>query len=355
MSSTIEGIKKKKKKKMASVARLVATAGDMDVSGLAAVGYYLRLYAVELILGESQRPKEQTELATELLNQVEEYKGIVDAAKAEDPGPYALLHEQHKAKTYILNFAMSLYNEKLQQLQSGPWDQALRRGLWCCLDLFSCAGTLWGMEETLQNRIKYCKVYLRKIAKEKSPQVASLPAAPSEEPDVLPNVQMDSSKLEDAGKLDFKDFVGDVETTDEEIDNMLKKLKADDDALGEESPGFVEDAPNETAPEFVDEEPDAAAEENSVDFADDEPSIAQTQAPARAAAQSPIPTKPIAAPVPAKTPAAEVDLQSIMDRSTAFEQIQKRARYAISALNYEDVATARQELTSALSLLESLE
>ncbi|AQZ14066.1 VTA1 (YLR181C) [Zygosaccharomyces parabailii] len=331
---------------MASVTRLVATAGDMDISGLAAVGYYLRLYAVELILGELQRPKEQTELATELLNQVEEYKGIVDAAKDEDPAAYTLLHDQGKAKTYVLNFAMSLYNEKLLQLQKGPWDQALRRGLWCCLDLFNCAGKLWDMEEIVKDRIKYCKIYLTRIAKEKSPPGATLPDAPSEEPEVAIDILKDAEKSKELKELDYADFIMDTQTTDDEIDNMLKKLKASDAAQEEGEPEFLDDESNELPQNKL---TDHIAKENNA--------VADNTLHREGNKVHTPPSLPIVAPAPPSVsiPATTVDLQSIMDRSAAFEQVQRRAKYAISALNYEDVATARQELTAALSLLEKLD
>lgn len=327
---------------MVSVTRLVATAGDMDISGLAAVGYYLRLYAVELILGELQRPKEQTELATELLNRVEEYKGIVDAAKDEDPASYTLLHDQGKAKTYVLNFAMSLYNEKLLQLQKGPWDQALRRGLWCCLDLFSCVGKLWDMEEIVRDRIKYCKIYLTRIAKEKSPHDTTLPDAPSEEPEAPIDILTDAEKSKE---LDYADFIMDTHTTDDEIDDMLKKLKASDESQ------------EEAEPEFLDNESNELPHNKSTDHIDTENNAVADNILHREGNKVHTPSLPIVAPAPpsASIPATTVDLQSIMDRSAAFERVQRRAKYAISALNYEDVVTARQELTAALSLLEKLE
>lgn len=333
---------------MASITRLVATAGDMDVSGLAAVGYYLRLFAVELILGELQRPKEQTELATELLNQVEEYKGIVDAAKDEDPASYTLLHDQGKAKTYVLNFAMSLYNEKLLQLQKGPWDQALRRGLWCCLDLFSCVGRLWDMEDIVKDRIKYCKIYLTRIAKEKSPPDKTLPGAPNEEPEAAMDILKDAEKSKESKEskeLDYADFVMDTQTTDDEIDDMLKKLKASNEPQ------------EEGGPEFLDTKSNELPQDKLTDHIGKESHAIEDKTLHREGYMVHTPSLPIVAPPlsPVSVPATTVDLQSIMDRSAAFEQVQRRAKYAISALNYEDVATARQELTAALSLLEKLE
>lgn len=274
-----------------TVGRLVATAGDMDISGLAAIGYYMRLYAVELILEDSreERSEEQTELATTLLNQVEEYKANVEGRKEEDEGAYTILHDQGKAKVYVLNFAMSLYNAKLKQLQEGNWDSGLRRGLWCCLDLFHCLSKMWNMQNELKDRIKYCKIYLRRIAKETPPRA-----------------QVDEN----------------------ELNEMLERMNVEDKKEEEEK---------ELPPEFIDE-PVSEPVTEPVSEPVTEPKIEKTPAsPASPAARS------------------TSDLRSMMDRSAVIEQIQKKAKYVISALNYEDITTAKQELTSSLSLLQELE
>lgn len=162
-----------------NAARVVATAKDFDKVGLGIIGYYLQLYAVELILSEEDRSQEMTALATELLDTIEAFKKEIGGeSEAEDSDKSlhvmnTLIHDQEKAKIYMLNFTMSLYNEKLKQLKDGPWDVMLKRSLWCCIDLFSCILHLWkeNISETstnsLQKRIKYCKIYLSKLAKVK--------------------------------------------------------------------------------------------------------------------------------------------------------------------------------------------
>ena len=51
---------------------------------------------------------------------------------------------------------------------------------------------------------------------------------------------------------------------------------------------------------------------------------------------------------------SQLELQKMMDRGSKIETIQKMAKYAISALNYEDIPTARDELSNALELLNTL-
>lgn len=293
-----------------TVGRLVATASDMDASGLAAIGYYLRLYAVELMLGESreQRSEEQTQLATELLNQVEEYRNAVDASKDQDHGAFTVLHDQGKAKMYVLNFSMSLYNEKLTQLRNGNWDANLRRGLWCCLDLFQCLAKLWGMHDELKERVKYCKIYLRKIAREKPP---------------TPQVD------------------------EKELDDMLERLNTE---TNEEQQQFKAES---SPPEFIDE----SALDKPEQPIQEEDATKEPQALVKGPVVDEAPATPDESCSPPKEATARTtpDLRTMMNRSMLFEQTQKKAKYAISALNYEDTNTAKQELTSALSLLQELE
>ncbi|GMC41118.1 unnamed protein product [Saccharomyces cerevisiae] len=293
-----------------NAARVVATAKDFDKVGLGIIGYYLQLYAVELILSEEDRSQEMTALATELLDTIEAFKKEIGGeSEAEDSDKSlhvmnTLIHDQEKAKIYMLNFTMSLYNEKLKQLKDGPWDVMLKRSLWCCIDLFSCILHLWkeNISETstnsLQKRIKYCKIYLSKLAKG----------------------EIGSS---DEKTLDYADFADDSEETkDEDVDHQTSDLENNNNDKVE---GL---APKDQTTSY---EP---VDEKEVDLT--RPSA---------------PSEPAAAEHKSYT---KDELTKIMDRASKIEQIQKLAKYAISALNYEDLPTAKDELTKALDLLNSI-
>ncbi|CAI4047645.1 hypothetical protein SUVZ_12G2230 [Saccharomyces uvarum] len=319
--------------------RVVATARDFDKVGLGIIGYYLQLYAVELILSEDERSQEMTGLATGLLDTIEGFKKEVGGeSQAENSDKSVqvmntLIHDQEKAKVYMVNFTMSLYNEKLKQLKDGPWDVMLRRSLWCCIDLFSCILHLWKENisaanvSALEKRIKYCKLYLSKLAKG----------------EIGPG---------DEKELDYTDFIDDnEETKDEEVDHLINNLKTDDiemeDACSKDQVNSEE--PGDDVPEFIDdsdsmegEEPERGKSEE-VDIHDSEPEVKQKEVP-----------PPPASPSPAHKSYSKDELANIMDKSSKIEQIQKLAKYAISALNYEDLPTAKDELTKALELLNSI-
>lgn len=68
------------------------------------------------------------------------------------------------------------------------------------------------------------------------------------------------------------------------------------------------------------------------------------------------PTTPAPAPQRPPVPSTHLhvtkeELSSILDKTDQIAQIQKHAKFAISALNYEDIATAENELVKSLELL----
>lgn len=117
------------------------------------------------------------------------------------------------------------------------------------------------------------------------------------------------------------------------------------------------DAPPSSAfegPEDV-EEQTPVSPSPAVDTAPDEPpSLHLPSAPASMPAAQPIlPSAPTtsARSQPIPTAPAEPEYPSSLD-SKSIEKCQKHARWAISALDYEDLETARKELRQALALLE---
>lgn len=327
-----------------NAARVVATAKDFDKVGLGIIGYYLQLYVVELILSEEDRSQEMTALATELLDTIEAFKKEIGGeSEAEDSDKSlhvmnTLIHDQEKAKIYMLNFTMSLYNEKLKQLKDGPWDVMLKRSLWCCIDLFSCILHLWkeNISETstnsLQKRIKYCKIYLSKLAKG----------------------EIDSS---DEKTLDYADFADDSEETkDEDVDYQTSDLENNNNdkveglAPKDQTTSYE---PVDEVPEFIDDADSVNEEEQTVDKNEDAITKDEQQVVKKKVdlTRPSAPSEPAAAEHKSYT---KDELTKIMDRASKIEQIQKLAKYAISALNYEDLPTAKDELTKALDLLNSI-
>lgn len=337
----------------ATVKRLVATAADFDLTGLQIIGYYLRLYAIEAILGDEGSTAEFMGLVTELMKDVEDYKGSIQATEeSEGQGSvYSLIHDQKKAETYISNFAMSLYNGKLKQIQTGPWDYTLQRGLWCCVDLLSCVAGLWGdADGTWQKRLKYCKLYLTKLAK------GELGVESSKGEPKISTSESGAPSLPEKRDESIEVSTGSV--SDEEITAMLNKLRAATDNTSEDDSEVeaadITDISLPQAPRIKpsrpksEDEPSSEAEPKFID-SDEEDEVMTSQ---------PEPEKPKKThreDRPRENKYTQDQLHSMMERSGEIEKVQKLAKYAISALNYDDIATAKDELVKALEILKSLE
>lgn len=316
-----------------TINRLLATSGDFDITGLQIIGYYLRLYAIELLLGEKERSMELTELATELLTTVESYRDSVKPTDASELGNpvFELIHNQDKAKMYLSNFALSLYNGKLKQIREGPWDYTLQRGLWCCIDLFSCISHLWGDEDgSVKKRLKFCKVYLSKLVKGE--------LGHEEEAEIPAEHLVKSPEKSARADLDDQDFPDDV--SEESVSELVSRLRAADSDDNEDSASAhisLPDIPKNDPEISPSSETSNAAEPDFIDS--DEASDLHESAP------------PVAESHNRYT---KDQLNTMLERSDQIEKVQRMAKYAISALNYDDIATAKDELTKALGILDSL-
>jgi len=152
--------------------REIKRAEEFDTAGLGIISYYLRLYIVEVLLKRDDRTAEQTHLASDILDKIESFKQSINELSddsREKETLFTLVNDDVRAKTYVTNFTMSLYNQQLVRVQKGPWDRDLVGALWCCIDLLNCIMHLWSSDDesrqTLTKRIKFCKVYISRIVK----------------------------------------------------------------------------------------------------------------------------------------------------------------------------------------------
>ncbi|AET37322.1 Vta1p Ecym_1064 [Eremothecium cymbalariae DBVPG len=247
-----------KSKNTAGIARLQRWCNDLE-RAMPIVAYYMKLYTVEKILSE-RGEQEVRSVAAQLLDQVELFKreAVGEAAVL------ALIEDQQKAKTVVLNFALKMHNGILEKLSLLGHTEDVRTGLWCSMDLLQCILHLWSHDEDVlseqeraecQRRVKHVKYTLARG----KPEAPLAPLAP-------------------------------------------------------------EVADDQGPPVFVDEE-------------------------------QPMSSSPSSSPAAA---AAAPNMQAVLDQEQKISQVQKLAKYAISALNYDDIPTAKAELQAALALLNTL-
>ncbi|AGO10824.1 AaceriAFR691Wp [[Ashbya] aceris (nom. inval.)] len=271
--------------------RLQAWCRELEDSA-PAVAYYMKLYTVERIL--SQGDGTGREVAAALLDEVEQFKEAAQGADG-DEGTAAVVRDQTAAKALVLHFALRAHNSVLERLSAGESGRAVARALWCCVDVLEAVVHLWGGRELTAEEQRECE---RRVKRAKW----ALARGAARPPDAGAAEGAGEGAVEGAGE-------GAVEGTPAE------------GAAAVQAPAD-EAAPQPPAPRV-------------------EPVVARTREP---------PNRREASPPHAETP----DYEALLSREQQLEKANKHARYAISALNYEDVATAKRELAAALATLEGM-
>lgn len=308
----------------------------------------MKLYVAETILDEKDRSEELTQLVVQMLDEVESFKSQVT-----DEGTKILLHDQTKALAFVMNLAMSVYNGILVQIHDGRVDSDLGKGLWCCIDLFQCCKHLWSnvmdqsVVEQCDKGTKHAKYYLMKLKRGE-----------------LSKGEESSGKEEKT----FNEQSASVETPSVEMDALGPSARDVETEEVEEPPAFLEEDPDIPSMSGLSLSRDSSStlEASSIQQEKNE-SIADGQEvlPSEAtehlsmeqvdkeASPEPVRPIPVAAPYTAKKHDVAA-LKKIMTREETISHAQRSAKYAISALNYEDTVTAKAELQEALRLIETL-
>lgn len=381
------------------IKRELKLSGDFEFA-VPVIGYYIKLHLVEELLGLAERTDEVVSTATQLLDKIEGFK-----QSAEDDAVKQLLENQTKAKTYFLNFALSLYNEQLSKIQQGAINQDLSRALWCCIDLFGAFLGLWGKSEATedevqqsQKRIKYCKVYLSKLARgelkpvrptqenapdnkdvdsllselrkmegdgEEEGEISQQGEGKTEEEREGPGPETEGKDPEDSNldpesvnefiksleedpslgdpseskELELRDSQPEQEQERRDTEELIRKMRELDNDAEEQSDTELQSEGEEPKFELPSAPTDIGARPAFID-SDDEPEKVAT-APSKVV-QQPTHFKP-------------EDLKKMWNREDQISEVQKRAKFAISALNYEDIKSAKEELAKALELLNDIQ
>ncbi|AMD19522.1 HCL629Cp [Eremothecium sinecaudum] len=275
-----------------------------DLSKIApVVGYYMKLYAVELVLEQGVTGLRET--AAKLLDEVEAFKKDASGADG-DAGTALVLEDQEKAKAVVLHFAMKMENGILESIGAEGYTADLLKGLWCCIDLFECIIHLWGGKQLSEEEKKECKKRIKfakySLTKGKKQEVGGK-NVPEDE---LGGRDSISSLVEFSGLGDMPTFLEGDELDEEVNENVEEELQ-----------DLEKEVEEDTA---VLKTPIVAEEQRQ-----------QSRSPMKMA-----------------------DIDELMDRERKSDEVRRLAKYAISAMNYEDVTTAKRELEKALAILDTM-
>ncbi|CAN3374571.1 hypothetical protein DIURU_001030 [Diutina rugosa] len=361
-----------------NIAPYIARANE--VAGVnPAVSYYCLIYVLEYILNNKLHTtsKEVEAYTVSLLDETESLKSSEELKD--------ILGNKQLSLTAVVSFAYKLFNQCVQD--KGTTNKAALiskiRATINFLTILSVftnnEGIDWekisggkahtGAEFDAMNRkkIKILKVQLMKVVKSQDAEMEEeLEQMIDKTPEDASEAPAENSTVDDSHETVAKSSVqppkfidNDDDDNDDNDDGNLKLPDTPQD--NDESkpsislPGAPRNNPDESensphlpsAPDYLPDEEIPAPKSSAIHVIHRE---------------SPKPSRPeaerrpsfVPSPAPSAPPVTKETVQTIVDRTEALASIQKHAKFAISALNYEDTDTAKRELEEALAKLNAL-
>lgn len=341
----------------------IARANELATVNLP-ISYFCQLYAAQLILDKKlhQNNALVTGYISELLDNIEQLKSSASAELLE------LINNEEKGLAYVQNFAFDVFNNLNNQVETQSVTKATALGFIASISFLQLI-KLWKDDDSevvvdINQRIKYAKFHAARILK-------SLKNGedPNEYEPPKPKATNDDDEVEDSiKKLENQLAAEGVEDTTESepkaVDNVALGKDEDDISHSLKDDFALVEQPSNSSPTpiFPTVSSDLLRLPASTSVSPPStipPPATKPEVPPSSISKSPIVP---ATPAPAKTtlpvqvqrhePLSKESIHDILEESEVISKAQKHAKYAISALNYEDKTTAIEELRQALSLLE---
>lgn len=319
------------------------------------MAYYCKLHAVQQILGQNlhQTSSEVAEFSSGLLDEVEQFKNEALA----DEKYQTIINDEQTAQVYVENFALKVFAKADNEVRGQRASKATPTTFLAAAVFLDALRVFQSpLEPHIQDKIKYAKFHAARILKAfKGGEDPNLyePPAEQHDDDEVDVLGQDLGSIEVLDGQEQQPEQPAAAPAPAQPSSFLEDQETgppqnDADSLGlPEAPPVLPKAPADapigkhgvslpSAPSVPPPRPESPEKEPQP-----QPQPPPPPAPAPAPAPAPPSTKPI----------SKQDVDSIVQQSNIISEAQKRAKYAISALNYEDINTAQTELQSALNLL----
>lgn len=365
----------KKAPPLVAFAQHLVSRGEEISSTDPIVAYFCYYYAVRQVLETKLHSSDTAvaEFATALLNKIETLKG---SCPDQD-----LLDDDDASRAHVLNFALAVFERADQATRSQQVTKATGAGFAAAATFLGLEG-IWGeIDMETKEKIKYAKFQATRILKSikegKNPN------------DLFPPVS--NEEVEEA-VTSQDEIEGDQKGTNDPVESKVRKDAKDEDAEDEVAKDKVLDSSSShgdsedielPAPPRVDPKddlilPHAPKESLSEDLSLPPPPESKPEGnvsppppppkqpnssdstrqahQSKEASRHPVSPTLTANNVKARSSSRSsntVSPQEIIALTKVTSSAQKHTKYAMSALNYEDIATAISELEQALSLLRT--
>lgn len=288
------------------------------------ISYYCYLYAAQLIL-ESKLHLQNTEIANYieiLLNYIESIKKSIESNNLTE-----FLNDKEKSFKLILGFSLTIFNKSFDEINNHQASIQTVVNFKIFLNFIQVLN-LWPdlykiNFENFHKQIKYAKFHSSRILKD-----IKLNKDPNDY--ITAQDESDLSILLNDESIDNSNNDINLPNTPSEISGDLNLPTAPVLIKGQKNSLGLPSTPNDDNDDKLSITPPPIPSKPSI------PSI-QSQAPIQSQQESKILSKQ--------------EVEKIWSQSDIISNAQRKAKFAISALNYDDIETAITELQGALSLL----
>jgi vacuolar protein sorting-associated protein VTA1 len=342
----------------------------LDIQPL--ISYYCYLYAAQLIL-ESQLHLEYAEIANYieiLLNTIEENRKIIENSA---PKFQEILTDKEKSFKLVLGFSLSIFNKCTSEIDNHISSKKTVQNFMAFLNFIEVI-KLWPEFYTLksdeiQKQIKFAKFHMNRILRAIKDNTDPNDYITEKDEKELDELIEDSSsqnknieepeqkqgkeeeheqQLNEENRIDKEPDYFSLPETPSEFPGELNLPSAPVLIKGQKNSLGLPSAPvssNSSEESIVNSQP-----VNSIQEQHQPPTIPQL--PPKPVIHKTQVSKHVPQPVKESNILTKEDIEKIWSKEEIIANAQRKAKFAISALNYEDIETAINELQEALKLLK---
>lgn len=278
--------------------------------------------------------------AIALLDDIEQFK------KNNEQDVLEILNDKESSILYVINFGDKIFNNSLKQIQDHKSNKGTALGFLASVNFYDLL-KLWPDETEVYDsgdvlkKTRYAKFHAARILKS---------LRKGEDPNEYDPPELDVKDDED-GQEEEEEISGEQQPAGLPKEEVSLPSVNDD----EEEPSLA--LPQ--VPNFIDEAPKqeksvakSVERSESPEFKLPEPpkALPKPKSPELSSSLDPDPVRP----VPKGREYSKNDISQIIESGEIYNKAQKHAKFAISAMNYEDKETALKQLNEAIDLLSRL-
>lgn len=328
-----------------------------------------KLHAVQQALGTKLHltDNDVAEFVGALLDEVESLK-VTDETLTSEQGK-AILNDEDVAQAYVENFSLKVFAKADRDVYAKTTTKGTAT-------TFIAAATFLDLLKIFQNplekdvadKIRYSKFQATRIIKAlkagEDPNLYDPPEAEKEEEQVDALLEHSTEDAQDNAQPQFDLPSAASHDPSSQPFDLPSAASHDPDAVPFNLPSAASHDPSESTPfdlpSAASHNPgDAPQSPDTVDIPPSSRNVKPSYSPSPPAVQPARSPPRVQAPIQTRAPPShghhmtKQEVQSLMDETEVISTAQKHAKFAISALNYEDMSTAIRELTAALDLLKA--